>query len=151
MPTPPTTNTLVDLFTNRLTAVGGHVHLAATSEDAARAIQQIDAKRSGGTAWISELDHEVVKVDMHAKDDVTIGWGLLGRLHEGSRLTFQRRKFENVWLPARITFDATGRTLLLRKFERGANTRSHTFYRWFNELPVLVLLAIVILVVVKPF
>ncbi|SDP54798.1 putative membrane protein [Ralstonia sp. 25mfcol4.1] len=41
--------------------------------------------------------------------------------------------------------------VLLRKFERGANTRSHAFYRWFNELPVLVLLAIVILVVVKPF
>ncbi|AZG13428.1 CopD family protein [Cupriavidus pauculus] len=41
--------------------------------------------------------------------------------------------------------------VLLRKFERGANARSHTFYRWFNELPVLVLLAIVILVVVKPF
>ncbi|WP_454764945.1 CopD family protein [Cupriavidus campinensis] len=41
--------------------------------------------------------------------------------------------------------------VLLRKFEQGANTRSHKFYRWFNELPVLVLLAIVILVVVKPF
>jgi len=41
--------------------------------------------------------------------------------------------------------------VLLRKFERGANARSHTFYRWFNEVPVLVLLAIVILVVVKPF
>ncbi|MBY4734092.1 CopD family protein [Cupriavidus pauculus] len=41
--------------------------------------------------------------------------------------------------------------VLLRKFERGVNTRSHTFYRWFNELPVLVLLAILILVVVKPF
>lgn len=41
--------------------------------------------------------------------------------------------------------------VLLRKFERGVNTRSHTFYRWFNELPVLVLLAVVILVVVKPF
>jgi hypothetical protein len=74
-------------------------------------------KQFEGTAWVSEIDHEVVKVDMHAKDDVTIGWGLLGRLHEGSRLTFQRRKFENVWLPAQITFDATGRTLLLRKFE----------------------------------
>ncbi|WER45411.1 CopD family protein [Cupriavidus sp. WKF15] len=40
---------------------------------------------------------------------------------------------------------------LLKKFEAGRNTRSHTFYRWFNELPVLVLLAVVILVVVKPF
>jgi putative membrane protein len=40
---------------------------------------------------------------------------------------------------------------LLKKFERGANTRSHKWFRVFNEVPVLLLLAIVILVVVKPF
>lgn len=40
---------------------------------------------------------------------------------------------------------------LLKKFEHGKNTRSHTWFRWFNEVPVLLLLAIVILVVVKPF
>ncbi len=39
----------------------------------------------------------------------------------------------------------------LKRFARGENTRSHVFYRWFNEVPVLVLLAVVILVVVKPF
>jgi putative membrane protein len=41
--------------------------------------------------------------------------------------------------------------VLLRKFETGANTRSHVWYRWFNEIPVLILLAVVILAVVKPF
>jgi putative membrane protein len=40
---------------------------------------------------------------------------------------------------------------LLNKFEKGVNVRSHTWYRWFNEAPVVLLLAIVILVVVKPF
>lgn len=40
---------------------------------------------------------------------------------------------------------------LLRKFEQGRNTRSHVWYRWFNEVPVLLLLATLILVVVKPF
>ena len=40
---------------------------------------------------------------------------------------------------------------LLKKFENAANKRSHTWYRWFNEAPVVLLLAIVILVVVKPF
>jgi putative membrane protein len=40
---------------------------------------------------------------------------------------------------------------LLKKFERGANVRSHTWYRWFNEVPVVLLALIVILVVVKPF
>ncbi len=40
---------------------------------------------------------------------------------------------------------------LLKKFEHGVNTRSHKWFRVFNEVPVLLLLAIVILVVVKPF
>lgn len=40
---------------------------------------------------------------------------------------------------------------LLKKFEAGVNKRSHTWYRWFNEVPVILLLLIVILVVVKPF
>jgi putative membrane protein len=41
--------------------------------------------------------------------------------------------------------------VLLRKFERGANRHSHIFYRWFNEAPVLLLVAITALVVIKPF
>lgn len=41
--------------------------------------------------------------------------------------------------------------LLLRRFERGEVRRSHTWFRWFNELPVLFLVAAVVLVVVKPF
>ena len=40
---------------------------------------------------------------------------------------------------------------LLRRFEAGADHRSHVWYRLFNELPVLVLTAIVVLVVLKPF
>lgn len=40
---------------------------------------------------------------------------------------------------------------LLKVLVNDANTRSHTFYRFFNEFPVLILLGIVILVVVKPF
>ncbi len=40
---------------------------------------------------------------------------------------------------------------LLKQFERGENVRSHVWYRWFNELPVLGMFAAVILVVVKPF
>jgi len=40
---------------------------------------------------------------------------------------------------------------LLYDFRDGRNRRSHVFYRWVNEAPVLVLIAVVILVVVKPF
>lgn len=40
---------------------------------------------------------------------------------------------------------------LLRRFVAGEAARSHVWYRWFNEVPVLLLLAAVVLVVVKPF
>jgi putative membrane protein len=41
---------------------------------------------------------------------------------------------------------------LLRGFEQSPNSsRSHVWYRWFNEVPVIVLLAVVLLVVLKPF
>jgi len=39
----------------------------------------------------------------------------------------------------------------LRQFAQDRNQRSHVYFRWFNEAPVLALIAIVVLVVVKPF
>ena len=41
--------------------------------------------------------------------------------------------------------------VLLRKFVANHNSHGHVWYRWFNEAPVLMLLAAVLLVVVKPF
>ncbi|MBA4284170.1 MAG: protoporphyrinogen oxidase HemJ [Xanthomonadaceae bacterium] len=40
---------------------------------------------------------------------------------------------------------------LTRKFAAKANTRSHKFYRLINEIPAVLLVAMVILVIVKPF
>jgi putative membrane protein len=40
---------------------------------------------------------------------------------------------------------------LLVDFKHDRNAKSHVWFRWFNEFPVLILFAVVILVVVKPF
>ena len=40
---------------------------------------------------------------------------------------------------------------LLRDFQAGVSVRSHVWFRWFNEVPVLLLLAATYLVVMKPF
>ena len=63
----------------------------------------------------------------------------------------------NGWMHAKLLIvvlifgyhHACGR--LLKKFELGLNQKSHVFYRWFNEVPVILMLAAIILVVVKPF
>ncbi len=65
--------------------------------------------------------------------------------------------FSGGWLHAKLTLVAIliayhwhcGK--LLNDFRQNENKRSHVWYRWFNELPVMVLTATVILVVVKPF
>ena len=39
----------------------------------------------------------------------------------------------------------------LKKFRDNNNTKSHVFFRWFNEVPVIMLIGIVVMVVVRPF
>lgn len=40
---------------------------------------------------------------------------------------------------------------LVNDFKRDRNRHNHVFYRWFNEFPVLILVAVIILVILKPF
>lgn len=39
---------------------------------------------------------------------------------------------------------------LVADFRHDRNTRSHVWFRWFNELPVLILIGVVLLAVLKP-
>jgi putative membrane protein len=41
--------------------------------------------------------------------------------------------------------------ILMREFRAGKSRHSHVFFRWINEIPALLLIAIVLLAVVKPF
>jgi putative membrane protein len=65
--------------------------------------------------------------------------------------------FSGRWLDAKVALVAilVAYQFWLRKllgdFARDANSRTHVFYRWVNEVPTVLLVAVVILVVVKPF
>jgi putative membrane protein len=63
---------------------------------------------------------------------------------------------EGLWLHAKVALVALliayhvwcGKLML--DFRHGRNTHGHVWYRWFNEIPTLVLIGIVLLVVIKP-
>ena len=65
--------------------------------------------------------------------------------------------FSGNWLSAKVVL--AGLVIIhhvwcyraLLAFRRDANKRSHVYYRWMNEIPILYLVGIVLLVVVKPF
>jgi len=83
-------------------------------------------------AWVSESDYELVRVEIEAIRDLSFGLGLLARVHKGTLATFERRKVNNeVWLPAKVTWTASGRLLLLRRLRlRGISEFSD--YRKFT-------------------
>ncbi len=78
-------------------------------------------------AWVHESEYQVVKIEAEAIEDVTFGWGVLGRLHKGAITTFERRKVnDEVWLPARVHIKGTGRAVIFRRFALDSVTE------WFD-------------------
>lgn len=87
-------------------------------------------KKFTGTAWVSEVDGELVQLDITATDTISLGWGVIGRIGAGTRVHYERRRTpDGVWFPASARFDAKGRTLLFRTFAVESATE------WFDYRP----------------
>ena len=83
-------------------------------------------------AWVSEDDHELVKLEAEAIDDVKSGLGVLARLHRGAQLSFLRRKVNGeVWLPAVVTYNGSARVGLLVTLRR-SGTSEFSGYRKYS-------------------
>jgi hypothetical protein len=94
-------------------------------------------KKFAGRIWVSETDHQIAKIDMAAIDDLTLGLGIVGRVHEGSRLMFTRRLVNGeAWLPAEARINATGRTLLFRTFKFDTLTSYSNYKKWSVDTSV---------------
>ncbi len=116
--------------------IAGHETIAVTMtpkrEVKTRTRQGGWAKHFRGRAWIGESDYELVKLEVEAIDTLSIGLGMLARIHEGSRLTFERRRMDDgVWLPARASIAASARFLLLKRYRLNTIT-DYSNYRRFS-------------------
>ena len=111
---------IYDIRMIRREPIDGHVTILATLDpkdtvkpltDDGKIMRNFKAR-----AWISESDYELVRVEIEAVRDLSFGLGLLARIHKGTVATFERRKVNNeVWLPAKVTWTASGRVLLIRR------------------------------------
>jgi len=83
-------------------------------------------------AWVSENDHELVKLEAEAIDNLRLGLGGLARLHKGARLSFLRRKVNGeVWLPAVVSYNGSARVGLLFTLRR-SGTSEFSGYRKYS-------------------
>ena len=89
-------------------------------------------KHFGVKAWISETDHELVRLEAEAIDNVAFGLGVLARIHKGAQFSFLRRKINGeVWLPAVVNYSASARVGLLFTLRRTGSSE-YSGYRKFS-------------------
>ena len=78
-----------------------------------------------------------MKVDLTAFDDISVGLGVVGRVHQGARLEFTRRRVNNeAWLPASSHISAKGRTLMFRPFDFDIRTDYTDYKKWSVDTSV---------------
>jgi hypothetical protein len=94
------------------------------------------AQAFAGRAWIHESEYEVMNVEATAINDVSFGFGIIARLHEGSTAKFVRQRIGGQWMPTESRFEGTGRALLVRRVVIKF-WREYSDYRPFepDELP----------------
>ena len=86
-------------------------------------------KNFSGRAWVAERDCQLIRVEVEAIDDVSMGFGLLARFYKGSHVVFERRKVSDaVWLPSGLSYSAGGRVLLVKKL-RVEGVREYSDYK----------------------
>jgi hypothetical protein len=83
-------------------------------------------------AWVSESDHELVRLSVEAIRNANVGFGMLARINPGTTMTFTRRFINNeVWLPSRAEYTIRARVLMLKRYREGG-TIDFSNYRKFT-------------------
>jgi hypothetical protein len=89
-------------------------------------------KSFAARAWVSEADYELVRLEVEATENVSMGMGFIARVHKGATASFIRRKVnDEVWLPARAEYRVSARILLLKAFREGS-VSEFSSYRKFS-------------------
>jgi hypothetical protein len=118
---------IYDIRMIRRESIDGHTTILATLDPKEAVKPQTDdgkiMRNFKARAWISESDYELVRIEIEAIRDLSFGLGLLARVHKGTVATFERRKINNeAWLPAKVTWTASGRVMLVRRLRlRGSS------------------------------
>jgi hypothetical protein len=68
-----------------------------------------------GTMVVEPRDLRLVRMDASLVEDVTLGWGLLARLHKGGRFIVEQSRLpDGQWETTRMTLDFTGKAFLFK-------------------------------------
>ena len=58
-------------------------------------------KQFAGKLWVAADDYRLARVQLHAIDSVSVGWGVVARVERGSGFDFVRKKVAGAWVALR--------------------------------------------------
>ena len=71
--------------------------------------------KMSGQAWFDEETQEMARIDVETLQDISVGFGILGKLRKGATASFQRKYLnEEAWLPASAQFTGALRIMLVK-------------------------------------
>jgi hypothetical protein len=71
-------------------------------------------KSAKGVAWIDAADHRIVRLRAVLINDISLGWGVVAKIHKGTEITREWRKVDNQdWLPSWSQKRLSGRAFML--------------------------------------
>jgi len=128
--------TVFDIRMTGREAVDGHDTIAFSltpkRDTSARTREGKQMRHFRLRAWVSEDDHELVKLDAEAIDALSFGFGVVARLNKGAQLSFLRRKVNGeVWLPAVVDYSGSARVGLVATLRR-RGTSEFSNYRKYS-------------------
>jgi len=100
------------------------------------------ASSFAGQAYIHEHEYQLMRVEAETIYDTSFGYGVIAKLHKGTKAVAVRGKIGDAWLPVQTRMNGTGRALLFRKVEINY-LREYSDYRPFEPslLPTLLVSA----------
>jgi hypothetical protein len=79
-------------------------------------------EKMSGKIWLDPEEAEIARADAALSGDVTIGWGLVGRINQGTRFLLERnRAAPRIWLTQKQVSQYSARLLLFKSI-RGEST-----------------------------
>jgi hypothetical protein len=73
--------------------------------------------KAGGRLWVSEIDKQIMRLELESRDTITYGFGLLARVRPGARLVLDRQRTPTGWYPVSYTFVAHLMILLVKPMD----------------------------------
>lgn len=69
-----------------------------------------------GRMWVSEEDHQMIRLEVDLMKSISIGGGIVWRIHKGTHMEFQREKVnDEIWLPSESRVSASARMFMVKR------------------------------------